>query len=86
MQEIRDKLREQELRPISPTLITWNCLYSIIMLYSTCAVLNKKRTTGTRKDMHHGHYTGHSSTSAAMSRSEVLRTKTYCAPQQTNCA
>jgi len=52
-------------------------LYSSVVHVRMCSKQNTRRTTGTRRDTHHGHYTGNSSTGTSRPRTEVLRTCTY---------
>ena len=53
-------------------------VHARVIRCGTCAV-NKytRRTTGTRWDTNHGHYTGNSFTGTSRPRTEVLRTRTY---------
>jgi hypothetical protein len=58
--------------------------YSTVQFCCTCAAnKNTRRTTGTRRDTHHGHYTGNSSTGTSRPRTEVLRTRTYSSAANT---
>jgi len=58
-------------------------LYSSVVHVRMCSKQNTRRTTGTRRDTRHGHYTGNSSTGTSRPRTEVLRTCTYISAANT---
>ena len=53
------------------------------LLYMCSGLEKKKRTTGTRRDTHLGHYKGYLSTGILRARIKELRARTY-SPQQTH--